>query len=179
MSFISSQVLLSCGDDYKKRRDDELVKFNKNISQEQQELITNFYNGTIKAEKKTRDIEGGVYCLWKEKNKGYIPHLTLNHLLLKDGYQITSNKDSLNYIIITETVSHIVGRYSNGATAAQIETVISAIDLKRNSAFIIRKEMGSLPPETIYVKNGSDRGSIGSFWGDDDIFEFLKSEIKK
>lgn len=112
-------------------------------------------------------------------NIGIEPHLALNDMFAHENYKITSNKDSLQYIIISESISHEVGTYTNGGTATKLEVVISVIDVNKGVAYELKRAMGSDPPQTIRTRRGSDVGGTGSIFGEADIFYFLKSKIIK
>jgi hypothetical protein len=76
-------------------------------------------------------------------------------------------------IIHSETLSHKVGEYSNGADASVIETIISVIDLKEGKAYRIINNMGGSPPKS----TTSRTVDIGIHWKDEDIYNNLKSRI--
>jgi hypothetical protein len=101
----------------------------------------------------------------------------LNNLFLNAGYNITNNSNKLNFIIVSQTISHNVGTYSNGGTANQIETKISVIDLKKKCVYRLENIMGSLPPSSVSKRNGDNSGSIGSVATESDIFRLIKSNL--
>jgi len=100
-------------------------------------------------------------------------------MFLKEGYKVTANKDSLNFFIISERISHKVGTYTNGGDALRLETIISAINLKNDTAYVIAKIMGSDPPSSASSRVGSGLGASGSSLSDEDIFDFLKTNTIK
>lgn len=172
-------LLTNCKEDYWEKVEKERKIFEKNISIEQKEIINKFFKGILENKDDSLAINGGFYCLWKDRNHDIYPHLALNHRLKSQGYNITNHKDSLDYIVISESISHKVGTYSNGGDATKLEVVISLINFKTKSCSTLKSVMGSEPPSSISRKNGSNIGSIGTYFNDDDIFIFLTSEVIK
>jgi len=161
---------------YSERERKELLRYEKLMSSQNKQLVEDFKLGNLVPSNSTIDvIEGGFYCMWNRRDIEIYPHLALNDLFKENGYKITLNPDSLRYIIVSETKSHIVGIYSNQAEAAQLETIICVIDMQEQKAFHLLNHMGGMPPGTTKNK----RVAIGSYWGDDDIYGNVKEKIKK
>lgn len=173
--------MISCGESsyekYKKRETEERSRFEQNISEEQKHLVHQFFIGEIGRKEDFKKIDGGFYCLWKQRDVDIYPHLALNDKLRASDYNITCHKDSIEYIVISESISHKVGTYTNGGDATQMEVVVSVIDLNQGTAYTLTREMGSSPPSTISRRRGSNSGAIGSFFGDDEIYNYLTSQV--
>lgn len=174
-------ILFSCEssyDKYKRRLSQEQIKFDSILSDEKKNSLKSFLDGTIRYGETFPGIAEGFYCLWKLRDKGYQPHMSVNDKLLEQGYRITTNSDSLKFLIISGTASHKVGEYSNGGDAIQMETIVHVVDLENNICYKIGNYMGGSPPSTITKRRASDKsGGMGSFFGDDDIMSIIKSEI--
>ncbi len=179
ITIIFLAALLGCGQNYHVRLAEERNRYEQNISEEQKHLVDQFFKGVIAIGDEFSGIDGGFYCLWKERDADIYPHLALNEKLQSSGYNITSHKDSLQYIVVSESISHKVGTYSNGGDASKIEVVISVIDLKSGTATTLKRAMGSDPPSSISSKPTSKSGAIGSHFGDDDIYYFLTNQVIK
>jgi hypothetical protein len=179
--FVFVTLIISCGENsyekYKKRQAKEKNRFEESISEKQKHLIHQFFTGEIKREDGFTKIDGGLYCLWKQREVDIYPHLALNEKLKSNDYNITCNKDSMEYIVVSESISHKVGTYTNGGDATQMEVVVSVIDLKNSTAYTLTREMGSSPPATVRRRRGSNSGAIGSFFGDDEIYKYLTSQV--
>ena len=173
-------LLLSCEDhSYENREMEARQKFDKNTSAKQKQLVNDFFDGKINYGDHFNGVYGGFYCLWKRRDMDISPHISLNDMFVKEGYKVTTNRDSLNFIIISERISHKVGTYTNGGDALKMETIISVINLKNDTASVIDKTMGSDPPSSSFSRVGSGSGSSGSWLSDEDIFDFLKTNIIK
>lgn len=182
ITFLSILILISCGesfDQYLKRQAESKLKFNAHISPKQKQLVRDFFTGKIQYGETFGGIRGGFYCLWKERDRDIYPQIELNDMFTKECFQITDNKDSLDFIIISESVSYKVGTYTNGGDATQIDVIISVIDIKKGLAYNLNNAKGSAPPATINRNAGSKSGAIGSFFGTEDTFDFLKTIIIK
>ena len=173
-------IFFSCGyDSYEKQEIGAQQAFDLNTSSNQKQLVKDFLEGSIKFSDRPCKITGGFYCLWKRQDIDIAPHIALNDMFIREGYEITTKKDSLNFIIISERISHKVGTYTNGGDALKTETIISAINLKNDTAYIIDKNIGSDPPSSNFSRVGSGSVSSGSSPGDEDIFDFLKTIVIK
>jgi hypothetical protein len=173
-------LIIGCTDNSYEHKEVEVSQtFNKNTSLRQKQVIEDFLEGKIKYGNHFDKISGGFYCLWKRRDSDISPHLALDDMFLKEKFKITTNEDSLQFIIICENISHKVGTYTNGGEASKIETIISVIDLKKELAYIVDREMGSEPPAAIISNTGTTGGSIGSVFSDENIFDFLKKNIIK
>ena len=163
-------------DSYSERKRKELLRYEELMSSQNKQLVEDFKLGNLAPSNSTIDvIDGGFYCMWNRRGVEIGPHLALNDLFKENGYKVTLNSDSLRYIIVSETKSHIVGIYSNQAEAAQLETIICVIDMQEQKAFHLLNHMGGMPPGTTKNK----RVAIGSYWSDDDIYRNVKEKIKK
>lgn len=174
-SFITSLLFCVEEESYEQRLYREQMKYDSLVTKENKELIARFMKDSLEISENFGIIDSGFYCMWKEREIKIIPHLALNKLFVSNDYNITLSPDSLRYIIVSETLSHPYGTYSNGAEAVVLENVISVIDLYRKKAFKLANRMGSSPPSS----TTSSTVDIGDFWGDEDIYENLKIKIKK
>ena len=172
-------LFFSCNDPNEKKEIEVRQSFELNTSAKQKKLANDFLDGKIKFGENFEGINGGFYCLWKRKSEDISPHFALNDMFINEHYKITTKKDSLEYIVISENISHKIGTYTNGGDASKMETIISVIDVKKGLAYIVDKEMGSDPPTSILTRAGNNSGSIGSVFSDKDIFDFLKKNVIK
>ena len=177
--FFLTSCVSSGWEDVAEERYKAKKEFNENISTDHKKIIKDFFYGKLKYDtgQNFTKIVGGFYCLWKERDVKIYPHMELNNLFLNAGYNITNNSNKLNFIIVSQTISHNVGTYSNGGTANQIETKISVIDLKKKCVYRLENIMGSLPPSSVSKRNGDNSGSIGSVATESDIFRLIKSNL--
>ena len=164
-------------DKHMKRSAEERQKFEQNISDKQRELISEFLSGEMKYAEDFNGIHGGFYCLWKQRDVDIYPHLYLIDKFKTNGYAVTTNGDSLNFIIISESISHKVGKYTNGGDATKLEVMVSVIDLKKKLAYTLNRVMGADPPSTIRRRSGSNAGGVGGFFGDEDIYNFITAKV--
>ena len=149
--------------------------YSSKMTEKNKQLVQQFFDGQLIIHEGFYRINGGFYCLWKQRDILIKPHHALNRLFKNNGYKITLSSDSLRYIIISETKSYVVGQYSNGAQAVTLETIISVIDLESSKAFKLADHNGGPPPSS--TRNRSV--DIGSHWGDEDIFNNIKNKISK
>lgn len=175
-------TIFGCGESssekYERRQREVRQEFENNTSSEQKKLIKDFFEGKIRFGQTFDGISGGFYCLWKQRDVDIYPHTAVNDLLKDEKFNITNKADSLDFIVISETVSHVVGTYSNGGDAVQLETLISVIDLKKETAYKLESFMGGMPPSTISRRRGGKSGAVGSIFGDQEITNFIKQKVK-
>ncbi|HRF99740.1 MAG TPA: hypothetical protein PKZ75_01415 [Bacteroidia bacterium] len=179
--FLSSLIIfLSCYhsvvDEYEKIKNEATKSFYINTSKKQQNLLKSFSLGKLKYDEGVKEFKGGFYCILKEDSL-LSSYVELNQLFKKNNYFVTENKDSLNYIIVSEAIPLIIGSYSNGGEAVQMETTISIIDMKTEKVYLIKKALGKAPPETIERKERDKYGAVGKKLDEYDIFEILKKVI--
>jgi hypothetical protein len=177
--FISSCVS-SGWEDIEEEEEKAKNDFNNHVSLEHKKIIKDFFYGKLEYDfgHNFSEIKGGFYCLWKQRDVEIYPYPGLNKLFSNAGFNVTNHSNKLNFIIVSQTVSHNVGSYSNGGQANQIETKISVIDLKKKCVYTLENIMGSRPPSTVSKRNGDNSGSIGSVATETDIFNLIKRELK-
>jgi hypothetical protein len=149
--------------------------YSSKMTERNKQLVQQFFDGQLIIHEGFYEINGGFYCLWKQRDVLIKPHHALNRLFKKNGYKITLSRDSLKYIIVSETKSNRVGQYSNGAQAVTIETIISVIDLENGIAFKLADHNGGPPPSSTRSRSVD----IGSHWDDEDIFYNIRNKITK
>jgi hypothetical protein len=170
-------TIFSCSncDNYNERKRKAHLEYTEKLTQDSKFIVKKFLNDELEIEQGFDKIIGGFYCMWKRKNLEISPHLALNKLFKESGYNITLSKDSIKYIIVSENKSHEVGKYTNGAKAIQLETIISVIDLKVEKAYVLEKHMGGSSPSSTTSKHIE----IGDYWEDKDIYDNIKTKIVK
>ncbi|MBR11421.1 MAG: hypothetical protein CMP48_27560 [Rickettsiales bacterium] len=180
ITYILIMLSFSCGDGYDERMEKATKEFDKNTSEDQRKLVDNFFSGNFKYEdSKSPNIEGGFYCLWKRRDMSIKPHLALNERFIENGYSITTNSEKLKFIIINETISHVVGHYGDGGTASKLENVATIVDLDKSKYYLLFRNMGSNPPSSVTTKAGRQSIGIGSYLNDDQLYTRLTSFISK
>ena len=167
-------LLCSCGEDFEKNKQDEITKFNKQASNFQKGLIEKYFLNDIQLSSNIKEVRGGLFFFWDDGNKIY-PHHSFNTKFKKEGYCITCNQDSLNFLIVIERKLHKVGTYSNGADANRMETIVTAIDAKTGIGYELFSEIGDEPPQ--HTK--SNIGTSGSLISEDAIHNIIKNIITK
>lgn len=175
-----SSCVSSGWEEYEEEEKKAKSDYKKNLSLEHKRIIKDFFYQKLEYDygKNFSKIKGGFYCLWKERNVDIYPHTELNKLFLDHGYNITTHSDKLNFIIVSQTISHNVGTYSNGGQANQIESKISVIDLNKKCVYKLENIMGSQPPTSVSKRTGDKSGSIGSVATDEDIYNLIKRVVK-
>jgi len=170
-------LLLSCSREltYEERMNIAKNEYNKKMTANNKKLVDSFFNGNLPLSDNEKSIDSGFYCMWKTREIEIKPHLVVNQMLKENGYTITLSQDSLRYIVVSESKSHKVGSYGNGADAVQLEIVISLIDLKEEKAYRLLNSMGGMPPQV--TRNRS--GAVGSFLGDEGIYNSISNHITK
>ena len=157
---------------------EENSTFKYTIFEKYSNLIDDFSAGKISTKDKFGQTNAGFYCVWKYDTGGVYPHSYLNTKFREDGYNVTTNLDSLKYLIVSERVLHAVGFYNNGGLAQKQEVIISIIDLNSYIAYTLKKVMGGDPPHTIQVRSkNSTTGASGERFSDSQIFDFLTTKI--
>ena len=169
--------LLSCsrGLTYEERMNNAKNEYNQKMTAKSKNLVDSFFNGSLSFSDNKKSIDAGFYCMWKTREIKIEPHLAVNQMFKENGYNVTLSQDSLRYIVVSESKSHKVGSYGNGADAVQLETIISLVDLKEEKAYHLLNSMGGMPPQM--TRNRS--GAVGSFLGDEGIYNSIKNVIIK
>jgi hypothetical protein len=167
--------LLSCsrGISYEERMNNAKNEYNLKMSDKSKKLVDSFFNGSLPLSDNKKNIDAGFYCMWKTREIKIEPHLVVNKMFRENGYNITLSQDSLRYIIVSESKSHKVGSYGNGADAVQLEIIVSLIDLKEEKAYRLLNNMGGMPPQMTSNRSGA----IGSFLGDEGIYNSISNLI--
>jgi hypothetical protein len=173
--FISGCFNGSGDSDYFEIKRKAQQQYDLNMAINAKALINSFLKDGLTIYDGFDKINSGFYCMWKTRNAEIAPYPGLNKIFEENGYKVTLSKDRLRYIIVSETKSHAVGKYSNGANAVRIETIISVIDLKESKAYRLVSNMGGDPPSSTRNRNGD----IGSTWSEKDIYDNIKVRIIK
>ena len=144
-------------------------------------IIKNLINNRLPISKnKFGKIEKNFYCIRVNKHSNKIePFNYLNEKFRKSGFKITTNPDSLQYVIIGKTTRYNFGNYTDGTNAYRLKDNIIIYDLKNELAYNVRNEIGGEPPTQIRGYHGKDNFAVGSSW-EDEIYlqESLKFVIK-
>lgn len=154
---------------------EENEKFQANFPDSYRELLRKYKEKEIPIVEKSIQLTGGVFCLVNNVH----PWKSFNKRLQDDGYCVTLQQDSLSYFIFTESISHLEGYYDNGGRATRIEKLIIALDVSNEMAYILKRDVGGMPPHSISRRRGSDTGVTGRYMTDDDVYSYLVSIISK
>lgn len=125
----------------------------------------------IKSIKKQQEIHGNYYCILV-KDHTIEPFTELNNMF--SIKEINKNSKSFDFIIICEKVNHLVGNYTNGENAYQIEDIVSVIDIANSKIFEIDRELGGDPPREIH----GNSYACGESKTASDFYEVIKSKLK-
>lgn len=154
---------------------EENEKFQDSFPDSYRELIRKYEENEIPIIEKSIQLTGGIFCLVN----GTYPWKSFNKRLQNNGYCVTLNQDSLSYFIFTKSISHQEGYYSNGGRATRLETMIIALDVHNEVAYILKRDRGGMPPRTISRRRGSDTGATGKYMTNDDIYSYLVTIMEK
>lgn len=152
---------------------EEIAKYEASFPEAYKEVIRKYKAKEIPIIEKTIKIKGGVFWLVN----GIYSLKSFNDKLSKEGYCVTLNQDSLSYFIFTESIPHNVGHYTNGGKATRVEKSLIALDVSNEVAYILKKDIGGMPPSSISRNRGSDVGATGRYMTDDDAYHFIVSKI--
>ncbi len=152
---------------------EEMEKYKASFPKSYREIIRRYEKNEIPIIEKSIQIRGGIFCLVN----GIYSWKSFNERLQKDGYRVTFNQDSLSYFIFTESVSHREGYYSNGGSATRIEKSVIALDVSNEIAYILKRDIGGMPPRSIRRRRGSDVGATGRYMTNDEVYSFLVSKV--
>lgn len=162
-------------DEFEKKssqNDFDTIKSNNIISS----IISDYQKNEIKPSKSKDKIELKKGLFFVELANGIMkPMSEINKLAREQNFKITTNKDSIRYLITAEFKSEKVGQYSNGEIGYKVQSIINAIDLKDKIIYNIINEIGTDPPQEITRRKYNDNtAAYGSRLWEKDILELLK-----
>ena len=189
-------IFSSCGgeDNYERdiRLNKEIATFNKNLTEKQKSFIHTFFNTKkVSSLKNFKGISGGFCCIFQGintevlnddnivKNDNIVYQQEENKSLKNEGYNITSNGDSLKFVLLRDLNRSVVGQYTNKGKAFIFNTKIYALDLEKEEGFLLLDQTGGAPPSTIEARRYSGTGGHGSTMSTEEILAVYKSYINK
>ena len=169
----------SCVDnraDIRRKAIEKSEKYEASFPNKYREIINKYEKKELPVFEKTIQRSGGIFCIVN----GIYSWQSLNEKLKNNGYCITLNQDSLSFFIFTESESHKVGYYTNGGDAIRTDTKVIALDISNEVAYILKKEIGGMPPSYIRRSRAASKfkiGASGKSMTSDDVYNFLVSKI--
>ncbi len=138
-------------------------------------LLQKLKKGDIIRSSKKISLKNGIFCIYDLERSDELA----NDLFRRNGFTVTTNKDSLNTVMLLDIYSSEVGHYSGGGTAYSITSVVYAFDLAHQKIYEIDRNVSD-PPSSIktYSKNKNVSG-YGTAWDSSVLFFKTNQLIKK
>jgi hypothetical protein len=140
-----------------------------------QTLISLYRQNKLRKIKKNDklDLSKGVFCV-KIVEENFEEILKLNKIARDDSFNITSNIDSLNYLIIVEYKYEKVGNYTGGGAGYKVESSVNVIDIEKEENYTLVTEIGNPPIQIKTRQYDKETSAYGSRLWESDILTLLK-----
>jgi hypothetical protein len=101
-------------------------------------LLQKFEKGDVIRNSKKITLKNGVFCIYDL----IMSDESANDLFKRNGFIVTSDKDSLNTVLLLDIYLSEVGHYSGGGTAYSTTSVVYAFDLTHQKIYEIDRGIG-------------------------------------
>lgn len=172
--------------DHDKILEEKIASFNETLSEKQKNFIHSFFNNRqVSPEENFKGVTGGFCCIFQGIDRDQtvnnnIVYQEKENQSLKDlGYKITRNGDSLNFVFFRDLHRNVVGKYSNGGQAITYTTYIYALDLDKETGYLLTEHQGGGAPSSIKARRYTSTGGSGSAMTDEEILKVYRDNINK